>query len=203
MYLAGLIGLFLPVSRPIFLQTTSFNLWVSVVLLLLFHQNWSKTTSIVFTLIFVLGYFVEVLGVKTGIIFGEYYYGNTLGLKIFNVPVAIGANWLVLSYLFSYLSEKYFNKFIRKTFFRVLFSSISMVMLDFLIEPIAIKFDFWHWQANSIPLQNYFAWFICSFCFIYVVSTFIKPIKNNLAFLLLLLQVLFFLFHNLLSFALE
>ena len=37
---------------------------------------------------------LEIIGVKTGLIFGEYIYGNTLGFKVAEVPLIIGFNWL-------------------------------------------------------------------------------------------------------------
>jgi putative membrane protein len=33
-----------------------------------------------------------------------------------------------------------------------------MVALDFLIEPVAMKSDFWTWENGVIPLYNYLSW---------------------------------------------
>jgi putative membrane protein len=30
------------------------------------------------------------------------------------------------------------------------------------MEPVASRYDFWHWTANVIPLQNFRDWFILS-----------------------------------------
>ncbi len=38
--------------------------------------------------------FIEGLGVKTGKIFGHYYYGAVLSPFLWNVPLAIGFAWL-------------------------------------------------------------------------------------------------------------
>jgi uncharacterized membrane protein len=201
MYLAGTIGLLLPQTQPYFKLASPFNLWVSLILLLLFHQDFNK--SFIFTAIFILltGFFVEVLGVHTGMIFGKYWYGQTLGTQFLDVPLVIGANWLLLVYcsaivtqnIFSF-SKKYFaiNSPNLYTFTQAIFSSILMVFLDFFIEPVAIKLDFWHWQNEQIPTQNFQAWFILSFVLncLFLKSKFLKI--NLFAPLLLFLQFLFF-----------
>ena len=51
-----------------------------------------------FFLIFLLGFVVEVVGVQTGLIFGSYSYGATLGVKLFDTPLLIGLNWIFVSY---------------------------------------------------------------------------------------------------------
>ena len=70
-----------------------------------------------------------------------------------------------------------------------------MVSLDFFIEPVAIHLDFWAWQNISIPVQNYWGWFLISFA----LNLFILKAKifteNKIVFLMLSLQVLFFLSH--------
>lgn len=197
MYLAGIIGLQNKITRPLFLQLTAFNLWVSVSLLLFFHQKFTKKVSFILCSIFILGYFVEVLGVKTGQIFGSYSYGSSLGFKIFDVPVSIGANWLLLCYCFSYFFSKYFSL---NYITNACLSSICMVLLDYLIEPVAIKFDFWSWQNNIIPIQNYLAWLAISYIFNLVLLKLNIFFKNNIAPLLLLLQILFFTIHNIFIF---
>jgi uncharacterized membrane protein len=199
MYLAGLIGLQVPFSRPIFLQLTAFNLWVSIVLLLFFNESWSNKHIYLFIIIFFIGYFIEVLGVHTGMIFGQYSYGSTLGYKVFNVPIAIGANWLLLSYLFCYFSRNVVLKFTNNSWLIAIFSSLLMVLLDFVIEPIAINFDFWNWQNGSIPIQNYLAWFFVSLLInmIYLQSK--LTLKNKIASLMLILQVLFFICHHIIN----
>jgi uncharacterized membrane protein len=194
MYIAGFIGLQNEITKPIFLKLTSFNLWVSAFLLLLFHENLSEKAALSFGFVFILGYLVEVLGVKTGVVFGQYAYGNSLGTKILDVPIAIGANWLVLCYCFTYFFKKLF---FQNIYLIALLSSICMVLLDYLIEPVAIKLDFWQWANNQIPYQNYLGWFLLAFLLnLYLLKQKVF-FKNNIAQLLLGLQILFFALHNL------
>ena len=72
-----------------------------------------------------------------------------------------------------------------------------MVSIDYLIEPVAIKFDFWSWQKVDVPLQNYLSWFLVSFPLnLFLIKSKILS-ENKLALLLLTLQVCFFIAHNL------
>jgi len=73
-----------------------------------------------------VGFGVEVLGVKTELIFGSYHYGESLGYKWLSVPLLIGVNWCMLLYCTSQLSK--FKNFI----INALFGAALMVVLDFL-----------------------------------------------------------------------
>ena len=75
----------------------------------------------------------EILGVKFGIIFGNYEYGNALGYKVFGVPLLIGANWAILTISCSALSATLFESI----FSKIIVGVFLMVMLDAVIEPIA------------------------------------------------------------------
>ena len=41
-------------------------------------------------------------------------------------------------------------------------AGLLCTLMDFVIEPIAIKYDFWSWEGNEIPLFNYLTWFVFS-----------------------------------------
>ena len=197
MYLVGTIGLLIPFTQPYFKLASSFNLWISLILLLLFHQDFNK--AFIKTTIFILfsGFLLEVIGVKTGVIFGRYWYGQTLGTKLFDVPLVIGANWLLLVYCSAITTQSIFlqikpKSFFSSIFFQSLLAAGLLVLLDFLIEPVAIRLDFWHWQNEQIPTQNFQAWFLVAFglSYIFLKVKFLKT--NSLAVLLLILQFFFF-----------
>ncbi len=197
MYFAGFIGLKTPEIQQIFKALTSFNLWVSLIILLVFHQNWSTRAAYIFLIIMLLGFFIEVLGVATGQIFGQYYYGATLGKKFLETPIAIAANWLILCYCCTYFAAKILGKNVDNFIVIALIASISMVLIDFLIEPVAIKLDFWSWQTVNIPVKNYIGWFFVSFVLNLILIKSKVLFENKIALLLLTLQTLFFICHNL------
>lgn len=192
MHIAGAIGLALPESREFFQLLTPYNLLATAAIV--FHFEEQKTPSYILLIIitFLAGYFVEVAGVSTGVIFGEYSYGATLGFKLWEVPLAIGLNWAVLIYGTGLLSDKLpVHKVLR-----AIVGALLMVGLDLLIEPVAIKLDFWSWASEGIPLQNYVAWFLISFVLhsLYQVLPFSK--NNQLAIKLLYIEAVFFLTLN-------
>ena len=155
--------------------------------------------------IFLAGFFIEVIGVHSGIIFGKYWYGQTLGTKVLGVPLVIGANWLLLIYCSTTITQKIFeilkkklpqNLLFNSIFLKSIFASSLMVCLDYLIEPVAIHLDFWHWQNEQIPTQNFQAWFLIAFLlnYIFLKGNFAK--SNSLAILIFILQFAFFISIN-------
>ena len=192
MHIAGAIGLAIPDSREFFQMLTPFNLLATAAIVFHFEEKKTPAYILLIVLTFLAGYFVEVAGVITGVIFGEYSYGATLGFKLWEVPLAIGLNWAVLIYATGLLSDKLP---IPKGM-RAVVGGLLMVLLDLLIEPVAIKLDFWSWASESIPLQNYVAWFVISFVLhlLYQVLPFSK--NNQLAIRLLYIEAVFFLGLN-------
>ena len=192
MHIAGALGLAFDSSREFFQMLTPFNLLATAAIV--FHFEEKKTAPYIALLIisFLVGFGIEVAGVHTGAIFGEYSYGKTLGFKIWEVPLAIGLNWAVLIYATGLLSDKIkVHKVVR-----AVIAAALMVLLDYLIEPVAIKLDFWSWGHESIPIQNYLAWFLISLVLqgVYQILPFSK--NNPLAIRLLYIQGLFFLILN-------
>lgn len=154
MYTAGLLGLFSEVSYPLFIQLVPFHLMVSLALLLYFHTEWNVSFIMFLIITYITGYGVEVLGVHTGIPFGTYSYGQGLGFAVWDVPLVIGVNWVLLVYCSGIVAAHF-----RSTWIRVFIGALLMTMLDWLIEPVAIKLDFWSWASENVPVQNYIGWF--------------------------------------------
>jgi uncharacterized membrane protein len=158
-YLVGIIGMSIPVARPFFQILTPFHLLLNLFVLLLFHKDWNKSFVVFTVLAFTIGFGSEVMGVHTGFPFGNYNYGSVLGTKLFEVPLMIGVNWLILVYISGHLL---YNK-IENDWLASFVSAGLMVGIDFIIEPVAIALDFWTWESGSIPLSNYLGWFGIAF----------------------------------------
>jgi putative membrane protein len=135
-----------------------------------------------------LGYGVEVAGVHTGMVFGEYSYGKTLGFKIADVPLVMGLNWLTLIYSAGVI----FNRLNAPVIVKSALGGLVLMILDLFIEPIAIRYDYWSWESISVPLQNYLAWFVISFLFLMVFFSLKFKKENKLALLYLSVQFFFF-----------
>lgn len=186
-HLAGIIGIN-TAYKDLFLTLTPINLLISAFLLFLNHRDYNKSFYIFCIVIFSIGYLVEVIGVSTGIIFGNYSYGKTLGFKLLDVPVIIGINWLILVYCIGVI----FNKLNLPILLKSLIGASLLVVLDFFIEKVAIKYDFWSWSQTNVPLQNYIAWFILSFILLLIFNLFRFKTENRMAQSLFIIQLVFF-----------
>ncbi|MGB0521483.1 MAG: carotenoid biosynthesis protein [Flammeovirgaceae bacterium] len=175
-----------------FTSLTPLNLLITLFLLLFFHKDWNRQAVFFCITAFTVGFLVEWIGVHTGWIFGEYWYGATLGWKIDQIPILIGVNWLILTYCVSGVV----HRLEYPIYLKALATAVLMVFIDFLIEPVAIKFDFWQWQNETIPLSNYMGWLITAFV-LSLLFHYLSFKKNNpLIIPILVCQVLFFLAHN-------
>lgn len=186
-HVVGVIGLSSD-YQDLFLRLTPLNLLLSLGLFIWANNDFSIQFYKVMAILFALGFLVEVIGVSTGVLFGEYTYGATLGFKLFETPLMIGVNWILLSLASFGLS----SFFLKKQLPIILLSSLLMVLMDVLIEPIAISLDFWTWALGDIPLQNYIMWFFVSLIMNALISFNRLKIDYRISFGLLLSQILFF-----------
>ena len=154
----GSCALFSPLLKPSILLFTPVNLLLIFSLFFYVNNNYSRSFVFLCLQLFLFGFIVEVIGVNTGIIFGEYTYGKTLGLTLFSTPLIMGVNWINLS-LASFGIISFFTD---KKIWLIILSSLLMVFLDYIIEPIAINLDFWSWEYITVPIHNYFGWFFCA-----------------------------------------
>lgn len=192
-YLVGIIGFMNRTLQPLFQRLTPLGMIGAATLLLYFHQPKNLKSWIVFSSIILFGFLVELIGVNTQILFGFYRYGSALGPKIFNTPLVIGFNWLVLVYCITAILKP-----IRHSWYFPLAGALLMVLFDGVMEPVAIATDMWNWGFDSIPLKNYTDWFLIS-GFLFLMIRILKlEIKNPVAGVLLLMQFVFFLAINLL-----
>jgi len=157
-HLVGSVGLAIPSTKAYFLSLSSYNLLLSF-LVVLIAPGLKRLRFYLFVLfVFLIGYGVEWIGVHTHYLFGIYSYGKNLGFKLSGIPLIIGINWVVLILVTHSISLKFLNHRI----FTPVLAAILMVGLDFLIEPVAIKSDYWSWFENHIPVFNYVCWFFIS-----------------------------------------
>ena len=183
----GIVGLLSPYN-VFFLAFTPYNLILSGFILFYYQKELNTPFLVFFFITFILGFLFELIGVKTGLIFGEYTYGKTLGLKFFDIPILMGLNWVTLIYSIGSI----FNSIKISTFFKCFLGAISLMILDFFIEPVAIAFDFWSWKTISVPNQNYVAWFIISFLFLMFFYQLNFKKENKVSVIYFVIQIIFF-----------
>jgi putative membrane protein len=186
-YTVGFIGLNSGWS-DLFIDLTPVNLLFTATLLFMFHGKWDRNFVFLFLLIPIAGFFLEVIGTTTGIIFGQYWYGETLGIKFLHTPLMIGVNWLILIYSVGQIAARIKAPILVKS----LLGGLLMVLIDFAIEPIAMRYDFWQWENGKVPVQNYLAWFVISLFLLLAYFALAKDQKNRMAPWVYVVLLLFF-----------
>ena len=191
-HVCGMIGISYG-NKDLFLSFTPVNLIISFFLLFVNQlQITRRELRSVFT-IFLIGMICEILGVNYGYIFGDYVYLDNLGTKVFGVPILIGINWIILTFITGSISSYIFKKNLK---FSILTGAIFMILLDLIIEPVAPLLGFWIFDLPSVPLQNYVGWFLIGLATQFVYQKFVvnkeMPFSTNL----LLANIVFFSFLN-------
>ncbi len=186
----GVVGMLLPATKSYFLQLTPFALLLSFTVLAISDESKQRGKLIAYLLfIYFSSYAIEVAGVHTGLLFGEYTYGGNLGIKLWDTPLIIGANWFFLVYT----TAAIFEKTNVSSAMKILLASLSMLVYDVVMEQVAPKLDMWSWKQMDVPFQNYFTWFAIAVVFHIGMKLLKIKIKNGLAFAVLLCQFIFFL----------
>lgn len=192
-HLVGLIGFSVDELIPLFKILVPAHLLLMTFILFFNHKDWNSHFYYFLISVFIFSFSIEAIGTNTGVIFGEYTYLTTLGFKIFNTPLMIGINWLILVYSAGvYIHRLIPSNSASSVFIKSLMGAAILTIIDFFIEPIAIKFDYWVWQAVEVPVQNYVAWFITAFVFMLLFNKLNFNKSNPIAHILLIVQSLFF-----------
>ncbi|PTX22479.1 putative membrane protein [Pontibacter mucosus] len=155
----GFWGLLFSGEPERFQSLTPMNLLLTNALLFAFHRSWNGAFILFALLAFAVGFFSEVIGIHTGLLFGDYTYGQALGTKVWEVPLLIGLNWLMLVYSTGHIS----NYTPWPWWAKAILGTLLMLLLDFFMEPVAVQFDFWSWHSGQIPLSNFIGWFAVAF----------------------------------------
>lgn len=205
-HLIGLLGILASSNKSFFIAATPYNLLLSLLLIIWTQKNKNYFFYGFLLLAVSLGIIAEIVGVNTGILFGDYSYGSVLGLKIKQVPVIIGVNWFILIYCCGIGIHTLLMKAIAKIAEQsgkppltlkalsvIIDGATIAVFFDWVMEPVAVDLGFWKWDTGEIPFYNYLCWFIVSLILLtlFHFSKFNK--QNKFAINLLLIQFMFFL----------
>ncbi len=204
-HIVGIMGM-IWIDRYWFASMTPLNLLL-MFFLIIWSQPEKKRSFYIFVAISFLGGMIsEVIGVRTGVLFGNYAYGSIMGLQVAGVPLIIGLNWFVV--LYSALATVYYfmDHFKQKinlseessacspiSLKLIISGAVLAVFFDWVMEPVAVILGFWTWAGEGlIPLLNYLSWFCISTI---ILSIFrickLKP-DNLFAVHLFLIQLMFF-----------
>jgi putative membrane protein len=188
-YTVGIIGVSVPATKPLFIRLTPLALLLSSAAVALFHRDHLIKVWMIFLIIYFIGLGTEIVGVKTGFIFGSYTYGNGLGMKLLETPLIIGLNWLLLVYTANSLS----SRLQVVPGIQILLAVSLMLAYDLILEQVAPRLDMWSWQNDQVPVQNYVAWFVLALLLSIILKTSKINLTNRMAPVILCCQALFFL----------
>jgi bisanhydrobacterioruberin hydratase len=158
LYVVQIVGLLIPRTSHLFRLIMPVLILISLTILLAFHKPWDRLHILFFSGVVVLTFLIEAFGANTGILFGEFIYGDSLSFKIFNTPIVIGFYWLLITYSALQLIRSVPG--LRR--YAPVLAGVLMLFFDFMLERVAMKTGMWIWIFNDIPWKNYAMWFVVS-----------------------------------------
>jgi putative membrane protein len=184
----GLVGLNVERFQADFLSLVWINLLFVFSIVMSLHTRWNLNYAYFVGGVFGWGMLTEIVGVKTGMLFGAYHYTPLLGQQIGGVPIIIGLNWVVVTYCAGDIAKRIDPS----PMLRVAFGALLMVLLDWLIEPFAIRYGLWVWDAGHPPLHNYIGWFAVGAVAQYLYHRWASEASNPVAGAAFVILALFF-----------
>ena len=155
-HISGVVGIGFA-NKDLFVSFTPINLLISFFLLFSNQLQIDKKSLRTAAIIFLIGMIAEMLGVNYGYIFGNYIYLDNLGMKIMGVPIMIGVQWVILTFITGSFSNYFLKKY---KLYSITLGVSLMILLDILIEPLAPKLGFWVFDSEIAPIQNYIGWLL-------------------------------------------
>jgi uncharacterized membrane protein len=164
---AGVLG---QIAYPLVHGGLRAGLTIAIVLLFaaaaLCHAGLTRGTPVLVALVAStvgLGFAVEVLGVHTGVPFGEYRYGTGLGAQLFGVPLVIACAWTMLAWPAALVARRLVRSFAA----RVVLGAWALAAWDFFLDPQMVRAGYWRWTPGGrtlpgvphVPLTDYVGWF--------------------------------------------
>ena len=179
--------IWLQVSRDFVISLTPLFLLLNMTLLTLRLRSASALPMMIVAAASI-GFTSELIGVNTGILFGDYRYGSVLGPGLFGVPLLLIVLWpLVTITIWSFLQTK------QRSGWVILIGALTAVAYDVLLEQFATRYDLWSWNGG-IPISNYVGWlFISALIFAIFYSKRWSLPRTNLSLCIVACQISFLL----------
>ena len=149
---------------------------------------WGLTNITIFMIItLVVTLVLEIIGSKSGYIFGgKYHYNqdNTPGYVISGIPVLIPIAWFGIIYMS--INFVYFLTDIQFPFrddidyYFTILIAIFVVVLDLVLDPLAVDENRWSWESPGIyygvPLFNFLGWLLVTIIVLLIFHQFAQPL---------------------------
>jgi uncharacterized membrane protein len=112
----------------------------------------------------VVGFAADVLGVHTGVPFGQYSYAGTLGVQLAGVPLIAALAWAMLAWPAALVARRLATT----TPGRILVGAWALASWDLFLDPQLVAAGGWTWAdpnphlpgEPSVALTNYAGWLL-------------------------------------------
>ena len=137
----------------------------------LLHAAGTRGTAWALQLLLVaggIGLQAEAVGVRTGVPFGRYAYADTLGTKLFEVPVIVPLAWVMMSYPCLLLGRQLARGMRHQATSVALTGGLTLAAWDLFLDPQMVDAGHWTWAYPNpalpgipgIPLTNFVGWMV-------------------------------------------
>ncbi len=167
---------------PAWLDVLVFLLPVAFAVLHSVESFGRRDTLATFATVFAVGYVFEAVGTETGLIYGAYYYPESLnGPLLWGVPPLLPLIYVAMGYASFWTARLLLGRLGRLQWRDALPLSVVaaflMVLWDLAIDPtqstVLSRYVWLHGGAYfGVPFQNFVGWFACSLTFFLLVSAY-------------------------------
>ncbi len=109
-------------------------------------------------------YAIELVGVATGLPYGEFAYGVSLGPMLGGIPLALPLFFLPLVLDGYLLADRVRRHLGLGTVARPVGAIVAILAIDLVLDPAAVALGFWSYAAEGIvagvPLSNFAGWLL-------------------------------------------
>ena len=104
------------------------------------------------------GLLAEAVGVATGLPFGDYAYGDSLGWRVLDVPLVVPLAWAMFAYPCLLVGRRLGHP--------VLAGAWALASWDLFLDPQMVAAHHWHWLdvehtlpgIDHVPVSNFLGW---------------------------------------------
>jgi putative membrane protein len=127
---------------------------------------------------------VEVVGVHTGLPFGRYSYGDTLGPRLLGVPLVVPCAWVMTAYPALVVARRLVRRRPRARPLAVpVVAGWALASWDVFLDPQMVAAGHWRWHDPSpalpgspgIPLTNYAGWVVVAIALMGLLDRLMPP----------------------------
>lgn len=182
-YNSGLMEQILKTSAPIVAAVAIVAFALPTLIAVIKQRGFGRGLGL-FAVLGALAFAIEAAAVKTGLLYGNFKYSDSVGYRVLDSapwlialavpPIMLGAFWLA-------------NK-VTSSIWRVLLTAIFILPVYVVIAPGVTRMSVWQWETAGIffgvPLQAYGAWFLSGLISGFVINAFWgdSPVKRSLAY---------------------